>query len=130
MYMFEEFPMPPQPEDKLEKLFAAGENAIRDEGFSGRVLEQVGAAQKSLAWRRTAIYGAGLAGLGFALGGIVEMAPYLPDVSGWFGNVTSAVEVASISGAVQGASDATQLAILAVLAGLACLVTAVSMQSR
>ena len=126
MYMFEEFPMSPQPEDGLEKLFAAEESTISDDGFSGRVIERTG---KELATRRTAIYGAGLAGLGFALGGIFEIAPHLPDVTAWFGGVTSAVQFSDLTGAVQGASDGTQMAVVAILAGLTCLITAVSLQN-
>ncbi len=119
--------MSPQPEDGLEKMFAAEESAISDDGFSRRVIERTG---RELAWRRTAIYGAGLAGLGFALGGILEIAPHLPDVSAWFGGVTSAVQLSDLSGAVQGASDATQMAVVAGLAGLTCLIAAVSLQNR
>jgi hypothetical protein len=125
--MFEERLMPPEPEDQLEKLFAAEEQAIHDDGFSQRVVERAG---KGLAWRRTAIYGAGLAGLGFALGGIVEMTPYLPDIAGWFEGLSNSVRTANLGGAVQGASDATQLAIVAVVAGVTFLVTAFSLQSR
>jgi hypothetical protein len=125
--MVEEFAMSSPPEDELEKLFAAEESAISDDGFSRRVIEQTG---KELAWRRTAIYGAGLTGLGFALGGIFEIAPHLPDVSAWFGGLTSAVQLSDLGGAVQGASDGTQMAVVAVLAGLTCLITAVSLQSR
>lgn len=122
--------MPPQPEDQLETMLAAEERAISDDGFSRRVEERLGAGERSLVWRRTAIYGAGLAGLGFAIGGIVEMAPYLPDLSAWLGRVTNAVQLSSVSGAVAGASDPVQMAVAAVLAGFTCLVAAVSLQNR
>ncbi len=130
MYMFEEFPMSPRSEDPLEDMFAAEEREIPDEGFSQRVVKRLGADERSLTRRRTAIYGAGLAGLGFALGGILEMAPHLPDVSDWLVSINAAVQVSNLSGAVQGVSDGAQMAIVAVLAGLTCLLAAVSMQSR
>ena len=120
--------MPPEPEDNLEQMFAAEEAAIRDDGFTERVMEQAG---KTTAWRRTAIYGAGIAGFGFALGGITEIAPHLPKMTGWLDGVMNAITTASVAGAVQSASDATQLGIVAVLAGLIFLVTAVAAaQSR
>jgi hypothetical protein len=120
--------MPPEPEDNLERMFAAEEAAIRDDGFSQRVMEQAG---KTTAWRRTAIYGAGVAGFGFAIGGITEMAPHLPKLTEWLDGATNAIATTNVTEAVRGASDATQLAIAAVLAGLIFLVTAVaSAQSR
>jgi hypothetical protein len=125
--MFEERPMPPEPEDDLERMFAAEEAAIQDNGFTQRVMEHSG---KIAARRRTAIYGAGIAGFGFAIGGITEMAPHLPKVSGWLDGVTNVIAPTNVSAAVQGASDATQLAIVAVLAGLTFLITAVAVQSR
>src|SRR5690349_20680157 len=80
VYMFEERPMPPEPDDQLESLFAAEERAIRDDGFSRRVAERAG---KDLIRRRTAIYGASLAGLGFALGGLLELEPHLTGLTRW-----------------------------------------------
>ena len=50
--MFEERLMPPEPEDELERLFAAEEKAIRDDGFSARVVEQ---SRKSSAMRQIAL---------------------------------------------------------------------------
>jgi hypothetical protein len=128
--MFEDGPMSQKPEDGLERMFAAAEAAIRDDGFTQRVVEQVERADKGVLWRRTAIYGAGLAGAGFAVGGIFEMAPHLPKMSGWFDGVVSAVSTAGVEDAVQNASDATQLAIVAVLAGVTFLVAAVTLQNR
>ena len=119
--------MPPEPEDQLERLLAAEEAAIRDEGFTQRVVDH---ADKDLVRRRTAIYGACLAGLGFAIGGIVEMAPHLPNISGWLDGLASSVNSASVQEAVRGASDATQLGIVAVLAGLSFLIAAVTLQNR
>jgi hypothetical protein len=126
--MFEERPMPPEPEENLEQMFAAEEAAIRDDGFTQRVMEQAG---NTIAWRRTAIYGAGVAGFGFAIGGITEMAPYMSKMTGWLDGVTNAIATANVAESVQSASDATQLAIVAVVAGLIFLVTAVAtVQSR
>jgi hypothetical protein len=125
--MFEERLMPPKPEDELERLLAAEERAIRDDGFSRRVVDQAG---KVIAWRRTAIFGSGLAGLGFALGGIVELTPHLPNITGWLDGLLSTTRTIDVSGAVQGASDGAQLAVVAVIAGITFLVTAVSLQSR
>lgn len=127
MYMFEERLMPPEPEGELERLFAAEERAVRDDGFSERVMERAG---KGTALRQTAIYGSGLAGLGFAVGGIVELSPYLPNFAGWFENATRAAQSIDVQGTVQGASDGLQLAIVAVVAGITFLLTAVSLQNR
>lgn len=119
--------MPPEPEDELERLFAAEERAIRDDGFSQRVVERVG---KGTVLRQFAIYGSGLAGLGFALGGIVELSPYLPNFTGWFESVTRAAQSLDVQGTVQGASDGVQLAAVALVAGITFLLTAVSLQNR
>jgi hypothetical protein len=127
VYMFEERLMPPGPEDELERLLAAEEQAIRDDGFSGRVAERAG---KGTALRQFAIYGSGLVGLGFAVGGIVELSPVLTNVGSWFENVTRAAQSIDVQGSVQGASDGIQLAIVAVVAGITFLVTAVSLQNR
>ena len=127
MYMFEERLMPPEPEDELERLFAAEERAIRDDGFSERVAERAG---KGTVLRQFAIYGAGLAGLGFAVGGLVELSPHLPNFVGWFDSAAQAAQNINVPGAVQGASDAMQLAAVAVIAGITFLLTAVSLQNR
>ena len=127
MYMFEERLMPPEPEDELEGLFAAEELAIRDDGFSERVVERAG---KGTALRQFAIYGSGLAGLGFAVGGIVELSPYLPNFAGWFENAAQAARNIDVRDTVQAASDGMQLAAVAVIAGITFLLTAVSLQNR
>ena len=119
--------MSPEPEDQLERLLAAEEAAIGDDGFTQRVMDR---ADKDLVRRRTAIYGAGLAGLGFAIGGIVEMAPHLPNISSWLDGLVSSVTSASVQEAVRGASDATQLGVVAVLVGLSFLIAAVTLQNR
>ncbi|MDP3738726.1 MAG: hypothetical protein Q8R02_15130 [Hyphomonadaceae bacterium] len=118
-----------EPEDELERLFASEEAAIRDDGFTQRVVE-ISARQG--AWRRTAIYGAGMAGFGMAVGGIVEMSPYLPamDFSGWTETMDTAARTVSANASLQGASDATLMAVAAVIAGVTCLIAAVAVQSR
>ncbi len=127
MYMFEERLMPPEPEDQLEKLFASEEQAIRDDGFSARVEEL---AARGTILRQFAIYGSALAGLGFALGGIVELGPYLPNMTGWIESAITAVESVDIDGAVQGASNGALLVVAALAAGITCLLTAFSLQNR
>lgn len=118
-----------EPEIDLERMFAEEESAIRDDGFTRRVVETAGRAG---AWRRTAIYGAGMAGFGMAAGGIVEMAPHLPALSfsGWTESMNSAARTISAETSLQGASDATLLALTAVIAGVTCLIAAVAVQSR
>ena len=61
--MFEGTGMTTQPEqpDDLERMFADEEAAISDDGFSSRVMEQ---APGGFGWRRTIVYGAGMAGFG------------------------------------------------------------------
>lgn len=127
MYMFEERLMPPEPEDQLERLFAAEEQAIRDDGFSERVVER---ARKRTVLRQFAIYGSGAAGAGFALGGIMELSPVLTDLGSWFENVTRAAQSIDVQGSVQGASDGMQLMAVAMVAGIAFFLTAVSLQNR
>jgi hypothetical protein len=127
VYMFEERLMPPEPEDQLERLFAAEERAIRDDGFSQRVAERAG---KGLALRQFAIYGSALAGLGFAVGGIAELSPHLINVTGWIDGVVAAAESVDFDRAVQGASDGALFIAVALAAGITCLLTAVSMQNR
>jgi hypothetical protein len=127
--MFEGAPMANEPEDELERLFASEEAAIRDDGFTQRVVEM--AAQQG-AWRRTAIYGAGMAGFGMAVGGIAEMTPHLPvlDFSKWTETMNSAAQEVSAGASLQGASDSTLLALTAVVAGVTFLLTAVAIQAR
>jgi hypothetical protein len=113
---------PPQPDD-LERLFADEEASIRDDGFTARILEQ---AQGGFGWRRTIIYGAGMAGFGAALAGIMEMSPYLSKLSGWIGGVTEAVQNAP-------APDPSSPMVLiagALAAGLTFLALAVAAQER
>jgi hypothetical protein len=125
--MFEERPMPPEPDDQLEKLLAADEQAISDDGFSQRVVERAG---KDMLRRRAAIYGAGIAGLGFAVGGVVELEPHLTGVTGWINAMAASVESFDVGGAVQGASNGMLLVIAALAAGVTCLLTAFSLQNR
>src|SRR5262245_10060176 len=89
--MFEGTGMTTQPEqpDDLGRMFADEEAAIRDDGFTARVMEQ---APGGFGWRRTIIYSAAMAGFGAALAGIMEMAPYLPKISGWWSSVSTAVQ--------------------------------------
>jgi hypothetical protein len=91
MYMDEDRPMSgPEPEDQLDRLFAQEEAAIRDEGFTANVMAN---AKGGGRWRTPAIYGAGLAGAGFAVGGIAEMAPHLR-IGEWFAGVTASMTTA------------------------------------
>jgi hypothetical protein len=75
------------PEFDLEAALAADEASIRDNGFSARVAER---AARSRRVRRFVIGGAGVAGLGFAAGGLFEMRRYLPDMSGWWAEAMTA----------------------------------------
>jgi hypothetical protein len=125
--MFEDRPMPPEPEDQIERLLAAEEADIGDNGFTQRVLDRAG---NDLVRRKTVIYGAGLAGLGFALGGIVEMSSHLPNLSGWLDELVKSLSATRVEEAVRGASEGGQLAVVAILAGVSFLVAAVSLQNR
>lgn len=107
--------------DELASLFAAEEAAINDDGFTKRVVEQ---AHDAISWRRTAIYGAGMAGFGVAVASIVDMAPLLPDMSGWWNNISSELKLAG-----QGSFDPMMITIAAVIAG-ASLCVAVLVQER
>ncbi len=108
-------------DDALASLFAAEETAIRDDGFTKRVVEQV---NDGIGWRRTAVYGAGMAGFGVAVASIVDMAPLLPDLSGWWSTISSELRVAG-----QGSFDPTMITIAAVVAG-ASMCLAVLIQER
>jgi hypothetical protein len=123
--MFEERPMPQEPEDDLERMFAAEEAAITDDGFSRRVMEQVRPASPL---RRAVIFGAGFTGFGFAIGGIVEATSKLP--AGWLPDLTGGMTTAQLGEAVQQASDPTQFAIVAIVAGISFLVAAMAIQAR
>jgi hypothetical protein len=129
MYMDEDRPMS-EPEDNLEKLFAADEAAIRDEGFTARVMEDVKVTRQ---WRRPVIYGAGAIGAGFAIGGISEIAPRLKTVE-WVTGITDSVRASAaqvdLSHAAQTTPDAVQFAVVAVIAGVSFLIGAVALQSR
>ncbi len=114
---------PPEQPDDLERMFADEETAIRDDGFTSRVMEQ---AQGGFGWRRTIIYGAGMAGFGAALAGIMEMSPYLPKVSGWLGGLSNAVQ----SSPAPDPSSPTMLIVGALVAGVTFLALAVAAQER
>src|SRR5690348_13977707 len=92
MFVDEDTPMSeprnPGPEDSIEGLLAADEAAIKDEGFSARVMEDVKTVNR---WRRPAIFGAGFIGAGFALGGLTELGPRLR-LAEWFGEARAAVD--------------------------------------
>jgi hypothetical protein len=119
--------MPPEPEDELERIFAADEAAIEDDGFTRRVMEQAGPARP---WRRAVIFGAGFAGFGFAIGGIVEVTSKLPADWLQLPDITGAKGV-NLGQAVQSASaDPIQLAIVAIVAGISFLIAAIAVQSR
>ena len=127
MYMFEERLMPPEPDDQLERLLAAEEQAIRDDGFSARITERAG---RDVIRRRAAIYGASLAGLGFAVGGLFELGPHLTGFTNWIDGVSASVESVDLTAAVQGASNGVLLIGAALAAGITCLVTAFTLQNR
>lgn len=114
---------PEQPDD-LERMFAAEETAIRDDGFTARVMDQ--AHGGGLGWRRTIIYGAGMAGFGAALAGIMEIAPHLPAMTGWWPSVSNALQVSP-----ETASSSPLLIMAAALvAGASFLAIAVIAQER
>jgi len=125
--MFEGSGMSDHPErsdegdDALASLFAAEEAAIKDDGFTKRVVEQ---AHDGISWRRAAVYGAGMAGFGVAVASIVDMAPLLPDMSGWWNNLSGELRLAD-----QGSFDPMMITIAAVIAG-ASLCAAVLVQER
>lgn len=114
---------PPEQPDGLERMFADEEAAIRDDGFTSRVLEQ---AQGGFGWRRTIIYGAGMAGFGAALAGIMEMSPYLPNVSVWLGGLSNAVQ----NSPAPDPSSPMVLIACALVAGVTFLALAVAAQER
>ena len=117
---------PEQPEepgdDALARLFAAEESEIRDDGFSRRVTEN---AHDGIGWRRTAVYGAGMAGFGVALASLIDLAPHLPAMSGWVDGVSSGIREVG-----QGTFDATSITIAAVIAGVSFTLAAVFAQER
>jgi hypothetical protein len=129
MFVDEDTPMS-GPEDTLEKLLAADEAAIRDDGFGARVMQDVKATRQ---WRRPVIYGAGAIGAGFAVGGISEVAPQLKTVE-WVTGITDSVRASAahvdLSHAAQTTPDAIQFAIVAMIAGISFLACAMALQSR
>lgn len=124
--MFEDNPMPAQPEDDLERMLAEDEAAILDEGFSKRVMDQV---KPSAPWRQLTLSGAGLAGLGFAVGGASRIVQHF-NLTGWVDGAVAAVRSTEASTNFQSASDPVQLAVIAIAAGLTFLVAAVVIQAR
>lgn len=114
--------IPEQPDD-LERLFAAEETSIRDDGFSQRVVEQ---ARGGNGWRRTAIYGAGMGGFGVAVASLVDLAPYLPNMSGWWNGLLGEVRGA----AAAPVADTTLLVAAAIVAGLSFMLVAMVSQGR
>ena len=113
---------PEQPAD-VERMFADEEAAIRDDGFTSRVVEE---ARGGFGWRRTIIYGAGMAGFGAALAGIMEMSPYLPNVSNWLGGLSNAMQ----NPAATDPSSPVVLIAGALVAGVTFLALAVVAQER
>lgn len=109
-------------EDALARMFAEEESAIRDDGFSRRVVER---AHDGIGWRRTAVYGAGMAGFGVAVASIIDLAPHLPAMSGWIDGVSSSLREAG-----QGTFDASSLTIAAIVAGVSFTLAAVFVQER
>ena len=65
-------------DDALARMFAEEESSIYDNGFSRRVVDQ---ASDGIGWRRTAVYGAGMAGFGVAVASMIDLAPHLPAMS-------------------------------------------------
>lgn len=112
---------PEQPDD-LERLFAAEEAAIRDDGFSKRIVDQV---RSGIGWRRTAIYGAGMAGFGVAVASIVDLAPFVPEMTSWWNGLVGDVQSAGAP-----TTDTALLAIAALVAGISFLLVAVAAQDR
>ena len=95
---------------------------IRDDGFSRRVVEQ---AHDGIGWRRTDVYGAGMAGFGVALASLIDLAPHLPAMTGWFDGVSLSLREVG-----QGTIDATSITIAAVIAGVSFTLAAVFAQER
>ena len=115
---------PPEPSDDLERMFTVEEAAIRDDGFTGRVMDNTHNSRFSR--RRTIVYSAGMAGFGAAVAGIIEMAPHLPKMSGWWPEVSSALQSAPATTP----SSPMLLIAAALVAGVSCLAVAVAMQER
>lgn len=110
-------------DDGLERMFAAEESAIRDNGFTARVMDR---AHSGVGFRRTIIYGAGMAGFGAALAGIFEMAPHLPKLTGWWGGVSNAIQI----GGGPDPSNPIVIIVAALAVGAAFLTLAMVAQER
>ncbi len=110
-------------DDGLERMFAAEESAIRDNGFTARVVEK---AHSGVSFRRAILYGAGMAGFGAALAGIMEMAPHLPKLKGWWPGVSSALQTS----AAPDVSNPAFMIVAALAVGLGFLGVAVAAQER
>ena len=108
--------------DALERLFAAEEAAIADDGFSKRIVEK---ARDEISWRRRIVYGAGMAGFGVALASIIDMAPHLPKLTGWVDGLSTELRQAE-----QGALDPLLLIAAAVVAGVSFMLFAILSQER
>lgn len=113
---------PPEQPDDIERLFAAEEAAIKDDGFSQRTAAQ---AHDGIGWRRTAIYGAGMAGFGVAVASLVDLAPHLPKMSGWWEGMLGDVRAVGMP-----VADTTFLAAAAIVAGVSFLLAAMVAQGR
>lgn len=109
-------------DDALVSLFAAEEASIRDDGFTRRVVDQ---AHDNFGWRRTAVYGAGMAGFGVAVASIIDLAPHLPVMTGWFDGVSA--ELREVG---QGGFDPMMITVAAVIAGVSFTLVAVFAQER
>ena len=122
--MSDQYPeQPGEPgDDALASMFAAEETAIRDDGFSRRVMQK---ADHGIGWRRTAVYGAGMAGFGVAVASIIDLAPHLPAMTGWFDGVSAELRAVG-----QGGFDPMLITVAAVIAGVSFTLVAVFAQER
>lgn len=82
-----------EPEDGLERLFAAEEALIADAGFSARVVEATKAANHG---RRLTLYGAGMIGFGIAAGSLSEAASRSETFSAWVGEARRFMEAPQV----------------------------------
>lgn len=138
MFMDKDTPMsePPNsdPEGNLENLFAAEEAAIKDEGFTAQVMQDVRGPSP---WRRPVIYGAAFIGAGFALGGLTKLAPRL-QFEQWIAEARSAIDASvgqatTAVGLAQGSAGVPDTVLItgaALVAGAACLLAALTLQTR
>jgi hypothetical protein len=133
MFMDKDTPMS-EPEDNLEKLFAAEEAAIKDDGFTAQVMQDVKSSNR---WRRPAIFGAGFIGAGFALGGLTELSPR-HHIDEWIGQARAAVDASlgqatTAVGLAQnsaGNPDVYLIGAAVVIAAVSCFFAALSLQTR